>query len=146
MATAPEPTLKSGQILVLDLPFFAPSVNHYWEQRIHGGKFIGKRGRLFIKQIADYVLTNRLAYSVGGQAVDVALILYPPTKAVYDCDNYCKALFDALTRAKFWTDDAQIKTMRVFMRGAVKNGRMDFAVRLHQPNELTAAQQLGAAT
>lgn len=137
------PALQVGQVYSMELPFFAPSINHYWEHnRSTGATYIGKRGRVFRKLIADFIMAHQLAGFVGGMWVDVALILCPPTTAVHDCDNYCKSLFDALTKAQFWSDDNQIKSMRVVMGDVTKRGKMTLAVRIHVPTTATAAELL----
>jgi crossover junction endodeoxyribonuclease RusA len=43
--------------------------------------------------------------------LDVSIILYPPDIRVRDLDNYFKAPLDALTHARLWGDDSQIKRL-----------------------------------
>ena len=46
---------------------------------------------------------------------DIAMTmeLYPPDRRRRDVDNYSKAVLDALTHARLWRDDSQIKRQTV---------------------------------
>lgn len=111
----------------LILPF-PPSVNAYWRApnkgALKGRVLISKKGRDFK---SDVLLA--LIKQVGGlpktitQDIEVSVVLYPPNRQCRDIDNYCKALFDALTRAGLWKDDSQIKRTVVEWGQIVRGGR-----------------------
>lgn len=45
-----------------------------------------------------------------------------------DLDNYNKALFDALTNARVWEDDSQVKRMAIEWGPVVKPGRVEITI------------------
>lgn len=133
--------IEDGEIIIIDLPF-APSVNNYWEHGKNGRVYIGRRGVLYRQKVIELIARHELRGKCGKALVDVALILHPPNHQIHDCDNYYKALFDALTKAKFWDDDSQVKMNVVLMSDVVKKGRIEMAVRLHRGVSMGAAQLL----
>ena len=138
------PKIKDGEVRSLSVPF-PPSVNTYWAQIPNGGKCIGKAGYAFIAAVADLVLVNHWVGLIGNALCDLALVLVPPDVNVpHDCDNFCKATLDALTRAGVWVDDVQVKSIRVVMLQPEvgSQGRAEIAVRLHGGHVVTTAAQL----
>lgn len=140
MVDTDEP-IQAGEIIMIDLPF-SPSVNNYWERGKNGRVYIGKRGVLYRQKVIELIARNELRGKCGKALVDVALILHPPNNQIHDSDNYYKALFDALTKARFWVDDSQVKMNMVLMGNVVKKGRIEMAVRLHAGAVMSAAELL----
>lgn len=138
----PVQQIQVGEVIELSLPF-CPSVNHYLNHGRHG-TYITKQGRAFIRKVVEYIKMCQLNGRIGSALVDVAVVLHPPSTQVHDADNYNKVSFDSLTKAGFWNDDGQIKLFAVYMGPIVKHGRIDLAVRLHQPidKKTTAADLL----
>ena len=67
----------------------------------------------------------------------------PPNRNVpHDCDNYCKAVLDALTKARVWIDDVQVKSIKVVVMPPDGLGKAEVAVRLHGGHTVTTAAQL----
>lgn len=138
-----EPRLMSGEVRSMGVPF-PPSVNNYWHRSQDGGMHISKKGREFIDTVAALVGANRWGGLVGNALCEVALVLVPPDRKVpHDADNYCKALLDALTKARVWIDDVQVKHLRIAMLQPDGQGaRAEVAVRLHSGHVVSKASQL----
>ena len=95
----------------ITLPF-PPSVNAMWRS-INGRTILSKRGREY-RAFALAILDGTLAPSeMLIEHLEVTIHLFPPTARKYDVDNFTKALFDALTHAKFWEDDELVYKMTV---------------------------------
>lgn len=54
------------------------------------------------------------------ESVSVIIDIYPKNKKVCDLDNYPKAIFDALTYARAWVDDDQVKDLHIRFSGLDK--------------------------
>jgi crossover junction endodeoxyribonuclease RusA len=67
--------------------------------------------------------------------IDIHVILYPPTRAKRDLDNFLKALFDSLTYAGVWADDSQIKRMFVEWGDVTCHGKAEVTINeFHRKN------------
>lgn len=103
-----------------ELPF-PPSINGYW-RTFRNRQIISKRGReyrsLAISELDRIGLLNE---SVSGD-LTVRMVLNPPTRRKYDIDNFTKAVFDALTHAKFWNDDSQVVSLSI-KKGSVMGNK-----------------------
>lgn len=120
----------------LTLPF-PPTVNSYYRAPVKGalkGKhLISESGRKFKKNVYAAVVTQ-----YGGIPkpvtvdVEVNITLYPPDRRRRDLDNYNKALFDALTNARVWADDSQVKRMQIEWGHVVKQGQVDMTISKYQ--------------
>lgn len=116
----------------LTLPF-PPTVNSYYRApdkgALKGKHLISESGRKFKKNVYAAVVTQ-----YGGIPkpvtvdVEVNITLYPPDRRRRDLDNYNKALFDALTNARVWADDSQVKRMQIEWGHVVKQGKVDMTI------------------
>lgn len=112
--------------LMLRLPM-PPSVNHYWRKSRHG-MYISAEGKAF----REAVLLQRrdVDASFPNQRLSVEATLHAPDKRRFDIDNRAKALLDALEKAGFYADDAQVDEL-VIKRGKVSKGEGHCVVRIH---------------
>ena len=116
----------------LTLPF-PPSVNGYWRATDTGMK-ISERGRLFRSNAiaAIYEQLRRRPKPIMTE-VEVHVVLFPPTRAKRDLDNFQKALFDCMTHAAVWGDDSQIKKMVVEWGPVTKGGKAELLITEFMP-------------
>ncbi|MDR3431070.1 MAG: RusA family crossover junction endodeoxyribonuclease [Rouxiella aceris] len=111
----------------LILPF-PPSMNGYWRST-GKGVLISARGRIFrANALAAIYQQLRCRPSALLTELDVHLILFPPTRAKRDLDNFQKALFDGLTHAGIWKDDSQVKRMLVEWGEVTKGGKAEITI------------------
>jgi crossover junction endodeoxyribonuclease RusA len=107
-------------ILVLPYP---PSMNGYWRSlrtgRMAGRVLISERGRAFRKDVEAAARLQEIARLEG--PLKVTLWLHPPDRRRRDIDNPIKPLLDALTHAGAWSDDSQIRELRVTMEAPDKD-------------------------
>ncbi|STA74387.1 Crossover junction endodeoxyribonuclease rusA [Citrobacter freundii] len=96
---------------------------------LKGKHLISEMGRKFKKNVYASVVQQ-----YGGIPkpvnvnVEVNIVLFPPDNRRRDLDNYNKALFDALTNARVWEDDCQVKRMAIEWGPAVKPGRVEITI------------------
>ncbi len=113
----------------LVLPF-PPSVNSCW-RTVKGRMLLSEQGRKFrINAIAAVYDQLRKIPKAITEDVSVIVKMYPPTKQRRDIDNYLKAAFDALTHAKVWKDDDQVKRVEMEWCEVVKGGRFEITINL----------------
>ncbi|WP_454833518.1 RusA family crossover junction endodeoxyribonuclease [Rahnella aceris] len=116
----------------LTLPF-PPSVNGYWRST-RKGVLISERGRIFRSNaLASIYQQLRSRPTALLTELDVHLVLYPPTRAKRDLDNFQKALFDGLTHAGIWKDDSQVKRMTVEWGPVTKEGKAEITITDFKP-------------
>jgi crossover junction endodeoxyribonuclease RusA len=116
----------------LILPF-PPSVNGYWRST-QKGVLISERGRIFRSNaLASIYQQLRSRPTALLTELDVHLVLYPPTRAKRDLDNFQKALFDGLTHAGIWKDDSQVKRMTVEWGPVTKEGKAEITITDFKP-------------
>lgn len=112
-------------IIDVVFPFWPPSVNHAW-RHVGNRTLISAAGRDFRREIQKYGTLLRLEKKLPLESIlgklDVSIILYPPDSRRRDLDNYFKAPLDALTHAKVWGDDSQIKRLSDEWGDRVKGG------------------------
>lgn len=114
-------------MMQLTLPF-PPSVNGYWRSTSKG-VLISARGRIFRSNaLAAIYQQLRSRPPALLTELDVHLVLFPPTKAKRDLDNFQKALFDGLTHAGIWKDDSQVKRMLVEWGPVTKGGKAEINI------------------
>jgi len=110
---------------------FPPTVNSYYGHNTRGIKYISKRGRTFRESCAELCLQQN-AYGLSiDYRLSVDVILYPPDRRTRDLDNYMKALLDALTLAKVWTDDSLIDCLTIHRGSIVKGGKCAVRIQMH---------------
>lgn len=111
----------------LILPF-PPSVNGYWSATSKG-MLISARGRLYRTNAiaAVYEQLKRRPKSLLVD-LDLQIVLFPPTRAKRDLDNFQKALFDSLTHAGVWGDDSQIKRILLEWGPVMKGGKVHMKI------------------
>ncbi|MBU9866203.1 RusA family crossover junction endodeoxyribonuclease [Rahnella aceris] len=111
----------------LILPF-PPSVNGYWRST-RKGVLISERGRIFRSNaLAAIYQQLRSRPTALLTELDVHLVLFPPSRAKRDLDNFQKALFDGLTHAGIWKDDSQVKRMTVEWGEVTKGGKAEITI------------------
>lgn len=106
-----------------------PSVNGYWRS-FRGRQIISKRGREYRKSAILRLSENSLCGESLSRRLSVCVTLNPPTLRKYDIDNFCKAVFDALSKAEFWLDDEQIFRLIIEKGEKVKGGRVDLKINI----------------
>ena len=105
-----------------ELPF-PPSINGYW-RTFRNRRIISKRGREYRAQAIEVMQSLNLKGESVSERLSVRLTLHPPTLRKYDCDNFTKAVFDALTHADFWEDDEQVDRLVIEKAEKVKGGKV----------------------
>ena len=116
-----------GMTLLVDavFPFWPPSVNHAW-RHVGNRTLISAAGRDFRREIEKYGTLLRsekkLPLESLSAKLDVSVTLYPPDNRRRDLDNYFKAVLDAVTHAKVWKDDSQIKQLSATWGERCKGG------------------------
>lgn len=104
-----------------------PSVNHEW-MKARGRIILTPKGRTYRAYVAGKILAMR-AHGVFPKTaltgdLAVAMELYPPDRRRRDVDNYSKAVLDALTHARLWRDDSQVKRQTVTVREPKAGGQV----------------------
>ena len=112
---------------MIDVSFalWPPSVNHGW-RNVGNRTCLSAAGRDFRREMEKSILVLRsekkLPLESLTENLSIVLTLNPPDRRVRDIDNYCKAVFDALTHAGVWRDDSQVKELLIRWGGVVKGG------------------------
>ena len=111
--------------LELELPF-PPSINHYYTPTYNK-----KTRKCFIRIGADGIAYRRKVLQTLKRIptidfdVHISITIYPPSKHRRDLDNYDgKAILDALTHAKVWKDDSQVKSRYSEWGEVVEDGKV----------------------
>ncbi len=104
-------------MIKLTLPF-PPTLNHMWGQSGHR-KFLKKSAHQFREKVQEEVI-DKSAKIHGRLAIFIAL--YAPTRRLYDIDNRCKAVLDALQHCGVFEDDEQVDFIWLVRRDVVKGG------------------------
>lgn len=94
-----------------------PSVNHVWRKTPAGRIYLTREARMFRADVMSRVAVARchgvLPKTALAGNLAVAMELYPPDRRRRDVDNYSKAVLDAMTHARLWRDDSQVKQQTV---------------------------------
>lgn len=105
-----------------ELPF-PPSVNGYW-RTFRNRQIISKRGRDYRAKVIELMQSLGFHGENVSERLSVSFTLHPPTLRKYDCDNFTKAAFDALTHSHFWWDDEQVDKLTIEKGEKVKGGKL----------------------
>lgn len=106
--------------LMYQLPY-PPSVNHIYSRTKRGGVMLNDKAKSYREDVLHTI--GKASVAVTGD-LRVRIDAYMPDKRKRDLDNPLKALLDAMTHAGVWTDDSQIKDLRIINRGVEKDGRV----------------------
>ncbi len=106
---------------------YPPSVNA-WKTPFRNRMILTRRGRDYrkdaISRLEELGLTNERI----DKKVHVSLTLNPPSNRRYDIDNFCKSLFDAMSKAEFWIDDEQIYSLSIKKGEKKEGGNVELSV------------------
>jgi len=119
---------SNGERLTLELPGLPTSANAIWRSCVaaRGRKVYSYRSeeyRAWLRRVEAEILARGVRIPDDWPFVGVELILTPPNRRDVDVDNRFKALFDALTAARFWRDDSLVADVRASLTEPVKGGR-----------------------
>ena len=114
-------------VLNLRLPY-PPSANAIWEVARNRIK-LTERGRLYRREVAMCILNQLGTPEAIGGPVSVTVEASPPDGRKRDLDNLCKATLDALTHAKVWGDDSQIKELSLRWDERSRGGSLNVTIR-----------------
>lgn len=131
MSDSPLMTLR------FELPW-PPSVNHYWQHIVLGGKFKKARVMVFLsdagKKYRIAALQEIAAQHVPRDAVQgrlgVRIVAYPPDRrGKRDLDNLWKGVLDSLVHARVIADDGDFDDEHI-VRGQIRaGGRLSIELR-----------------
>jgi len=65
--------------------------------------------------------------AVGGP-VGIEIVAHPPDARRRDLDNLLKATLDALTAARVWQDDNQVKRIELRWGDKIKGGQLEIGI------------------
>lgn len=108
-----------------------PSVN-VWKTPFRNRMILTKRGREYRKNALDRLVELGLSGELIDCKVKVSLVLRPPALRKYDIDNFCKSLFDALSKGGFWLDDEQVYSLSIIKGKKIKDGKVLIKVEEHK--------------
>ena len=116
------------QAATFRLPF-PPSINNYWENRSVAPKGFTRNGKRRPSFVQTYLSEKAKRFRVDVQAavierfgripqpteskVRVCILAIRPDHKTRDIDNFIKPTLDALTHARVWVDDSQVKKLEV---------------------------------
>lgn len=118
----------------LTLPYPPVTGNHMWKHA--GGRhYLVKEARDF------YVLIGHTVRQQGGdmdlfQPLRISVTLHPPDRRVRDMDNAWKVIGDALTKARVWQDDSQIRSKLIEWGEPLKGGKVIVSIALFGESSL----------
>ena len=104
-----------------------PSVN-MWTRSFKGRSILTKKGRQYRVDLASHMTALKLNNEGLEGDLEVKMTLNPPTLRRYDIDNFCKSLFDGLTKVGFWNDDEQIVDLHIKKGEKTKGGNVELTV------------------
>jgi crossover junction endodeoxyribonuclease RusA len=117
-------------VLSLRLPY-PPSANAIWEVARNRIK-LTERGRLYRREVAMCVLNQVGTPEAISGPVSVTVEASPPDGRKRDLDNLCKATLDALTHAKVWGDDSQIRELALCWDERSRGGSLTVTIKHYE--------------
>lgn len=119
-------SMSQRHVLSLTLPY-PPSANRIW--RVARGRIVlSDEARLYRFRVAAAVM-NQIGFQRSiADPVRVTIQVFPPDRKRRDIDNIFKATLDALTHAKVWNDDSQVKRVVVEMCEPEKGGSLKIGI------------------
>lgn len=108
-------------MITLELPF-PPSMNTYWRNTVVRGQprtLLSRRGRQYRIDVFDRFIAKHGVNAYRKPLEDdleCTIDLHPPDNRGRDCDNFAKAVLDALEHAGMYANDKQIKVLTIRMR------------------------------
>lgn len=132
-ARRPAVDFDGAPIRNLRLPW-PPSLNKIWrgKKKGKGGVFLSERALNFRRQATFAVSLARMARRIPSAPVAcrvaVRLAFFPPDGRLRDLDNLPKSVFDALTHARVWVDDQQVRYIESWFGPKVKSGAVVLSI------------------
>lgn len=115
--------------LDLTLPYPPVTGNHMWKHA-KGAHYLVKEARDFYVVMGQAVRMQGAALELN-QPLSITVTLHPPDRRRRDMDNAWKVIGDALTKARVWQDDAQIRSKLIQWAEPIKGGRVLVSIAQH---------------
>ncbi|HCJ8786672.1 TPA: RusA family crossover junction endodeoxyribonuclease [Escherichia coli] len=103
-----------------------PSNNRYWRHS-RGIHYISDWGKRYQEEVIELIQQQQLDIKITPR-IRITIHAAPPDNRKRDLDNLPKAVFDALTKAGFWLDDAQVVDYRVMKMPVTKGGKLELTI------------------
>ena len=103
-----------------------PSNNRYYRHN-RGRTHISAEGQAYRDNVTRIIKNAMLDIGLA-MPVKIRIECHMPDRRRRDLDNLQKAAFDALTKAGFWLDDAQVVDYRVVKMPVTKGGRLELII------------------
>lgn len=119
-------------MVTIRLPW-PPSINGYWRS-VGNRQILSAKAREF-REIAVREIHRQISGAITiDYVVRLEMFLYPPDNRRRDVTNFDKGVLDALTYAKFWSDDSLVKRVEIEMCAPRKPGFVDLYVEQYFTN------------
>lgn len=110
--------MKKPASRIYELPW-PPSVNNYWRAVVNKKTmrpmfYVADAGKRYVRDVEAQTIGCRTLLE---GPLRVTIWVYLPDRRTRDLDNLLKAILDACTRAGLWSDDKQIRDLRIAVRG-----------------------------
>ena len=104
-----------------------PSINNRYYRIIAGARTSVQKGRHTAITLPE---SSKTQCWISGLVTPVKICIecHMPERRRRDLDNLQKAAFDALTKAGFWLDDAQVVDYRVVNMPVTKDGKLELTI------------------
>ena len=109
----------------LTLP--SPPRNNRYPRPNRGRTHSSAEGQAYRDNVARIIKNAMLDIGLA-MPVKIRIDFHMPYSRRLDLDNLQKASFDALTKAGFWLDDAQVVDYRVVKMPVVKGGKLELTI------------------
>lgn len=115
----------------VDLPYPRASGNHATKHTTTGAHYKTQASKVYDALVLTRLDRMGLAGRKLAGPLDVTYVLCAPSRRAVDSDNVLKPLKDALTKARFWTDDsnAVIRSEAIEWGDVVPGGQVWLRVR-----------------